>query len=54
MNLAQLLLDHGERDAVLKYLEDCKKFWNLGQRDLEKWISAIKAGKTPKLKGDDD
>jgi hypothetical protein len=53
MKLAQSLLESGEKETVLQYLRDCKKFWEMGQRKLPNWIKAIEQGKTPNLKGDD-
>lgn len=53
MVLAKALLELGERDAVLDYLRDCKSFWELGQKSLNKWIREIRNGKNPELRGDD-
>jgi hypothetical protein len=53
MNLAQDLLQSGEREAVLQYLKDCKKFWEMGKRKLPNWIKAIEQNRLPRLKGDD-
>ena len=46
--LARALLDRGERDTVLSYLEDCKRFWPLGGL-LDQWKAAISRGETPSL-----
>lgn len=53
MSLAQSLLEAGQKDAVLEYLTDCKRFWDVGRRDLAKWIGQIHAGELPILVGDD-
>ncbi len=53
MKLAQNLLVEGQRDQVIQYLTDCKKFWDMGKRKLPKWIREIKEGKSPILQGDD-
>lgn len=53
MKLAQKLLDVGQKDAVLRYLNDCKSFWEMGQPELAQWIIRIEAGETPQLEGDD-
>jgi hypothetical protein len=49
MELAKLLLEGGEKDQVLKYLENCKKFWSMegGIPKLERWIAAVQAGTPP-------
>jgi tetratricopeptide (TPR) repeat protein len=45
MTFAKEMLDKGERDGVVQYLELCGKFWNKEITDT--WISEIKSGKTP-------
>lgn len=52
MELAQNLLATGERDAVIQYLNDCRKFWKMGKRKLPQWIRKIEAGENPELRGD--
>lgn len=49
MELAKLLLEGGEKNQVLQYLENCKKFWSMegGIPKLERWIAAIQAGSAP-------
>ena len=49
MTLAQALLEHGERDVVLEYLENIKTSWNSGGRQLDHWIATIRKGKSPRL-----
>jgi hypothetical protein len=46
MMLAKELLDKGEKDAVLQYLELCRKFWK-SSNQLNAWVEAIKKGETP-------
>ena len=53
MSLAQSLLEAGQKDAVIEYLTDCKRFWDMGRRNLAKWIGQIQAGDLPILVGDD-
>jgi hypothetical protein len=49
--LAESLLDRGEHDAVLEYLELCKAF--LGHEVLiEKWRTSIRDGATPNFRHD--
>ena len=45
MSLAKELLERGERDAVVQYLEACGAFWP--NRMLTQWIQTITRGGTP-------
>ena len=45
MRLAADLLDRGERDVVLEYLELCSNFWPRGE--LEDWAALVQAGRIP-------
>jgi tetratricopeptide (TPR) repeat protein len=45
MSLAKELLERGERDAVMQYLEACAAFWP--NRTLTQWIQMITRGGTP-------
>lgn len=47
MALAKALLERGERQTVLRYLELCLDFWEMGQDRLRNWIALIEAGRTP-------
>ena len=47
--LAKELLDQGERDAVIQYLENCSSLWPRGESVLQIWINDIKNGRTPKF-----
>jgi tetratricopeptide (TPR) repeat protein len=47
MNLAKELLEKGEKETVLKYLEECSKFWPTANE----FIDAIKKGETPDWAG---
>jgi len=48
MQLAQDLLEHGDRPPVLAYLDECAKFWTFdhGKR-LNAWKAQVQEGKTP-------
>lgn len=48
MSLAKLLLQAGERDVVIEYLNDCQRFWK--EDCLDKWIQEIADGNTPDLR----
>jgi hypothetical protein len=45
MSLAKDLLEKGERQVVLDYFAQCKKFWNYGR--LDEWSQQVKEGKIP-------
>jgi hypothetical protein len=47
MSLAQELLEKGEQETVLQYLESCRKFWGSGSEKLDAWIKDIHAGRVP-------
>jgi len=47
MILAKELLEQGETDAVLQYLENCLALWPRGQDALQIWIADIQHGKMP-------
>ncbi len=51
MTLANELLKHGEREAVLEYLTLCRKFWKVGGSRLDSWSDAIRKGETPVFGG---
>jgi len=47
MSLARDLLEKGERDVVLQYFDLCRKFWEMGKGDLDRWTEDVKAGRMP-------
>ncbi|MEM7164590.1 MAG: RNA polymerase subunit sigma-24 [Planctomycetota bacterium] len=47
MMLAKELLQRGEKEVVLRYLEQCSTFWVSGKDQLNQWSELIRAGKTP-------
>ncbi len=47
MSLAKDLLEKGERDVVLQYFDLCRKFWKMGNDNLDQWAKDVKAGKIP-------
>jgi hypothetical protein len=49
MTLAQDLLDEGQRDAVVEYLDLCRAFWKNDAGFLNHFEPEIKAGKKPDL-----
>jgi hypothetical protein len=47
MLLARELLRTGEEQAVLTYLQQCRKFWRMGGTWLDIWEAKIRAGEVP-------
>ena len=47
MILPQMLLDCGEVDAVLQFLDCCRETWYLGLPEIERWSIQISAGEQP-------
>lgn len=47
MTLARKLLKRGERDIVLRYLEQCGRFWKSGRSKLILWSWEVKIGFVP-------
>jgi len=45
MTLAKALLEQGEADVVVEYLELCKNFWKSNKLDV--WIAIVKGGQAP-------
>ncbi|WP_437606896.1 hypothetical protein WMF20_39125 [Sorangium sp. So ce834] len=45
--LASQLLSIGQRDAVIDYIDGCKRFWKRSASLLETWALAIGRGETP-------
>ena len=47
MALAKELLEKGERDSVLEYFALCRKFWEMGTRELDDWTETVRSGGKP-------
>lgn len=47
MDLARLILNLGEVEIVIEYLELCKLFWKGDKGKLVEWIDVIRSGATP-------
>ncbi len=41
--LAQDLVDHGEREAVVQFLEQCREFWKNDQGAIDHYIKVVRA-----------
>jgi hypothetical protein len=46
-SVAQILLQRGERDAVMKYFEQGRHLWPLGGAQITRWQNVIRAGRMP-------
>jgi hypothetical protein len=51
-SLAEALLARGEREAVLEYLDGCKRFWSGGRDVVERWQATIRSGGIPNFRRD--
>lgn len=49
LELANDLLQRGERDAVVGYLNEVSTFWEMDHGCVKRWLSEIEQGETPKL-----
>src|SRR5262245_2213706 len=49
MRLAKLLLEKGERDAVIQYFDLCANFWEKHFSELETWKAIVLKGGEPKF-----
>ncbi len=47
MRLALELLEVGETETVLRYLEKCEKFWEMGSEHIDYWRAQIGHGQIP-------
>jgi outer membrane lipoprotein-sorting protein len=47
MLLAKLLLEKGERAAVLEFFESCRAFWKMGTSQLDSWSAVVRNGGMP-------
>jgi hypothetical protein len=47
MSLAKELAEKGETDVVVEYLDLCRKFWSMGDKNLDKWTKEVRAGIAP-------
>ncbi len=49
MDLAKKLMERGEKDVVIQYLELCKGFWEMSNGTLERWINEIRTSGSTKF-----
>ena len=47
MTLAKGLVEHGERESVLQYFDECARFWERGQDRLKQWATVVRGGGIP-------
>lgn len=50
LTLAKELLQKGEKETVIEYLQLCAKFWESRRAHLKWWISMLQAGQIPDFK----
>jgi thiol-disulfide isomerase/thioredoxin len=50
-DLAQELVNEGEQDTVLAYIDLCRKFWQSDRGRLDTWAAAIRSGASPNFVG---
>lgn len=48
--LAEQLLEKGEQESVLRYLDQCRTFWERGQDQLREWAILVRAGQVPSFR----
>jgi hypothetical protein len=46
LSLASELLKRNERDVVVSYLQECKRFWVVGRKGLDTWIEKLRNGES--------
>ncbi|MGD0511250.1 MAG: hypothetical protein ABSA33_05415 [Candidatus Micrarchaeaceae archaeon] len=46
LSLASELLQRNERDVVIRYLQECSRFWVVGRKALDAWIVKIRNGES--------
>lgn len=51
MSLAKNLLEKGDPETVLEYLDLCRKFWSSDGGKLDEWTKEINAGRIPEFGG---
>jgi hypothetical protein len=51
MILAKELLDIGEKEVVIEYLDLCTKFWESHPKTVAQWREKIYSGKVPSFRG---
>ena len=49
MSLAKELLEAGQKDTVLQYFAECRKFWKRGGNKLDEWTKQVTAGELPEF-----
>lgn len=47
MSLAKDLLEQGERDSVLEFFAECRKFWKMDYGKLDAWTASVRGGGMP-------
>jgi tetratricopeptide (TPR) repeat protein len=50
--LARALLEQGQFDTVMTYFKACADFWECGQQELARWVSALRQNRIPDFECD--
>ena len=48
-NRFRTLLDRGEREVVIEYLQKIRSSWRQGAVQLDQWIAGVRKGKSERL-----
>ena len=48
--LANELLEEGERESVLQYFDQCARFWEEGRDRLREWATLVRSGTIPSFR----
>lgn len=54
MALAEMLLNAGEKDAVVEYIKLCQEFWEESDKTLNTWTQSIASGHIPSFVPNDE
>jgi hypothetical protein len=49
LSLAGELLKKNEREVVIQYFQECRRFWAQGRKTLDSWIEKIRSGDDPQF-----
>ncbi len=47
MLLARAVLEHGDKESVLKFFTRCERFWKIGKKQMERWAKDMRLGDMP-------
>lgn len=47
MLLARAVLEHGDKESVLKFFAQCERFWKIGKKQMGRWVKDMQLGDMP-------